>query len=100
MSRLRSTSVLSPLIEREAELSAFQTALGRGGGIVVIEAAAGLGKTALLEQGASMAAVDGWAVRRAAPSPPEQRLPFGVMRALLETPAREHPELLDGAAKA
>ena len=28
-------------------------------------------------------------LRRAAPSPLEQRLPFGVVRALLEAPARE-----------
>ncbi len=98
MSRLRSTTVLSPLIERDDELEALQTAVRAGRGVVVFEAAAGLGKTALLEQGAALAGADGWAVRRAAPSPLEQRLPFGVVRALLEAPAREHPELIHGAA--
>lgn len=98
MSRLRHTTVLSPLIERDTELEALQTAVRAGRGVVVIEAAAGLGKTALLEQGASLAGAAGWTVRRATPGPLEQRLPFGVVRALLEAPAREHPELLDGAA--
>jgi len=98
MSRLRSTTVLSPLIERDPELETLQTAVRAGRGVVVIEAAAGLGKTALLEQAAALAGADGWTVRRAAPSPLEQRLPFGVVRALLEAPAREHPELVDGAA--
>ncbi|MDA0179581.1 AAA family ATPase, partial [Solirubrobacter phytolaccae] len=86
------------MIERDPELETLQTAVRAGRGVVVIEAAAGLGKTALLEQGAALAGADGWTVRRAAPSPLEQRLPFGVVRALLEAPAREYPELMDGAA--
>ncbi|RKQ90754.1 regulatory LuxR family protein [Solirubrobacter pauli] len=98
MSRLRSTTVLSPLIERDPELETLQTVVRAGRGVVVIEAAAGLGKTALLEQAAALAGADGWTVRRATPSPLEQRLPFGVVRALLEAPAREHPDLVDGAA--
>jgi DNA-binding CsgD family transcriptional regulator len=98
MSRLRHTTVLSPLIERDTELEAMQTAVRAGRGVVVFEAAAGLGKTALLEAGAALAGAAGWTVRRAAPSPLEQRLPFGVVRALLEAPARDHPELLEGAA--
>lgn len=98
MSRLRSTTVLSPLIERDPELETLQTVVRAGRGVVVIEAAAGLGKTALLEQAAALAGADGWTVRRATPSPLEQRLPFGVVRALLEAPAREHADLVDGAA--
>ena len=47
-----------------------------------------------------MAAATGWLVRRATPSPLERALPFGVLRALLEAPTREHPEVARGAAAA
>ena len=57
----------------------------------------GLGKTALLDHAAALAEENGWLVRRAAPGPLEQHLPFGVVRALLEAPVRESGVALDGA---
>ena len=70
---------------------------------MVLEAAAGLGKTALLEHAARLAADAGCLVRQAAPGPHERDFPFGVVRTLLEPPLRQVPEgeraaLLTGAA--
>ncbi len=78
---------------------------GRNGGVVLLEAAAGLGKSALLEHATQSAGDAGYLVRRAAPGPLERHFPFGVVRALLEAPLREAPDeqrerLLDGAAAA
>ena len=56
------------------------------GGVVVVEAAAGLGKTALLDRAASLAVDAGYLVRRAAPAPLECHFSSGVLRALLEAP--------------
>src|SRR3954454_7654495 len=96
------TATPSPLIERAFELDALCAAVRAGSGVVVLEAAAGLGKTALLEHGAALAAEAGFLVRRATPGPLERHFPFGVIRALLEAPVREadQAELLDGAAAA
>src|SRR5262245_45580456 len=88
----------SPLIERDLELDALRAAVRGGGGVVVLEATAGLGKTALLEQAAALAEDAGWLVRRAVPGPLEHHLPFGVVRALLEAPVRESGVALDGPA--
>src|SRR4051812_24078997 len=74
------------LIERGAELEVLRVAverLGHGrGGAVVLEAGAGLGKTALLDHVATLAADAGCALRRAAPGPLERELPLGVVRGL------------------
>jgi DNA-binding CsgD family transcriptional regulator/tetratricopeptide (TPR) repeat protein len=95
------------LIERADEFAALDRAVGRLvngiGGVVVIEAPAGLGKTALLEHAAELAAADGCLVRRAAPGPHERDFPFGAVRTLLEAPlhnASDHDRarLLDGPA--
>ena len=93
------------LLERGAELEALGDAVARAaegrGALVVLEAAAGLGKTALLDHAGLLAADAGWEVRRAAPGPLERHFPFGVVRALLEAPLRDasDPErLLEGAA--
>jgi DNA-binding CsgD family transcriptional regulator len=97
----------APLIERAVEIEVLGGAvrsLSEGdGGVIVLDAPAGLGKTALLEHTALTAADAGCLVRRAAPGPLERHFPFGVVRALLEAPLREASEderaqLLDGAA--
>ena len=102
-----STASETVLIERVAELDALERAVaavaGRTGGVVVIEAAAGLGKTAMLEHAARLAADAGCLVRQAAPGPHERDFPFGVVRTLLEPLLRQVPEgeraaLLTGAA--
>ena len=99
----------APLIERAVELGVLAGAVRRladgDGGVVVLDAPAGLGKTALLEHAALFAADAGCLVRRAAPGPLERHFPFGVVRALLEAPLREasgeeRAQLLDGAAAA
>jgi DNA-binding CsgD family transcriptional regulator len=76
------------LIERGAECDALGRAVAHladgTGGVVVLEAAAGLGKTVLLEHTADLARDAGCLVRRAAPSPHERHFPFGVVRTLLE----------------
>jgi DNA-binding CsgD family transcriptional regulator len=97
----------APLIERAVEIEVLDgtvRCLAEGdGGVVVVDAPAGLGKTALLEHATLAAAEAGCLVRRAAPGPLERHFPFGVVRALLEAPLREASEderaqLLDGAA--
>jgi AAA ATPase domain len=95
------------LIERVTELDVLGravAALGDGtGGVVVLEATAGLGKTALLEHAGRLASEAGCLVCNAAPSPHERDFPFGVVRTLLEAPLRavpatERATLLTGAA--
>ena len=107
-----SSSDENPLIERVDELDVLARAVMRlsggthatgAGGVVVLEAAAGLGKTALLEHCARLAADAGCTVRHAAPGPHERQFPFGVIRTLLESPLREASErerasLLSGPA--
>jgi DNA-binding CsgD family transcriptional regulator/predicted negative regulator of RcsB-dependent stress response len=101
---------LTPLLERSAELAAVQDALreaassGRGR-LLVVEGAAGIGKTRLLRAAGGLATDRGWDVLRAAGSQLERALPFGVALQLFESrlkrllPAeREH--LLSGAAAA
>src|SRR3954451_22052896 len=90
----------SPIVERIFELDALRAAVRGGGGVVLLEAAAGLGKTILLDHGAALAAETGWQVRRAAPGPLERHFPFGLVRTLLEAPVRESGMVLDGAAAA
>src|SRR3954463_13237389 len=96
-----------PLLERAAELGVLGDALasatsGRGA-VIVLEAAAGLGKTALIDHTERRAAAAGSDVRRAAPGPFERHFPYGVIRTLLETPLRaasepERERMLQGAA--
>jgi DNA-binding CsgD family transcriptional regulator len=85
-----------PLIERAVELDVLGAAVSRlaerEGGVVVLEAAAGLGKTALLQHATRLATAAGCLVRRAAPGPLERHFPFGAVRALLEAPLRDASE--------
>jgi len=83
------------LLERTLELAVLEEAIRRvaasEGSVIVLEAAAGLGKTALLDHAARVAAHAGCIVRRAAPAAPERDFPFGVVRSLLEGPLRGRP---------
>jgi DNA-binding CsgD family transcriptional regulator len=95
----------APIIERSVELWVLRGALTRlqdgAGAVVVLDAGAGLGKTALIEQTARSAADADCLVRHAAPGPLERGFPYGVVRALLEAPARDRRHtLLDPAAAA
>src|ERR1700742_4712941 len=101
------TKAPAPLIERSVELEVLAAAVrrlaGGGSGVVVLEAPAGLGKTALLEHTAALAPSAGCLVRRAVPGPLERHFSYGVVRSLLEAPLRdasgaERARLLDGAA--
>ena len=87
-----------PLLEREGEASVLAAALagaaeGRGA-VVVIEGAAGLGKTRLLRHAAELAS--GARVLTASGSELEHEFGFGVVRQLLERVAAEAG--LEGAA--
>ena len=44
------------LLERERELAAVELLLARGGGVLVVEGRAGIGKTALVEEAGRRAA--------------------------------------------
>src|SRR5262249_18711280 len=73
------------------------------GGVLTLEAPAGLGKTVLIEHTARLAEEAGFLVRHAASGPLERHFSFGVMRALLEAPVRgalppQRARLLDGVA--
>ena len=76
------------LIERSTEISTLERSLAPvsegTGAAVVIEAAAGAGKSALLDLAEHAARDAGLLVRRAAHGPAERRFPLGTMRALIE----------------
>ena len=97
-----------PLLEREADFDAVSSLLersrdGGGGGLVVVEGAPGVGKTALLDQAAGTASGMGMLVLRARGHELERSLTWGAARMLLEdhlagpTAARAD-HLLDGPA--
>jgi DNA-binding CsgD family transcriptional regulator len=95
------------LLERESELavlhSVIEAASGGAGRCVIVEGAAGIGKTSLLRAAGGHAATAGLRVLRARGSELEQTLPYGVARQLFERPlARASPEeredALTGAA--
>ena len=76
------------LLERDAELHALDDALGNAevgqGGIVLVEAATGLGKSRLLYEAAELAAARGARVLSASGRDLERDLPFGVGLQLFE----------------
>jgi DNA-binding CsgD family transcriptional regulator len=76
------------LLEREAELRALETALRKSregqGGIVLVEASTGLGKSRLLEEAATLAGARGMRVLAASGRDLERDLPFGVALQLFE----------------
>jgi DNA-binding CsgD family transcriptional regulator/predicted negative regulator of RcsB-dependent stress response len=75
---------VTTLLERERELAAVEALLERGSGVLVIEGAAGIGKTALVEAACSRAAGRGDLVLRARGSELEAGFPFAVVRQLFE----------------
>jgi predicted ATPase len=93
------------LHERERELAAVELLLARGGGVLVVEGRAGIGKTALAEEAGRRAEVLGHQVVRARGSELEAGFAFGVVRQLFErcladAGAAERKALLAGPAAA
>jgi DNA-binding CsgD family transcriptional regulator len=81
------------LLEREDEVEHVRAALHaagrRAGGALVIEGAAGMGKSRLLEEARLRAADHGVGVLSARATDLEQGFPFGVVRQLFERPLLE-----------
>jgi DNA-binding CsgD family transcriptional regulator len=96
------------LLEREAELDELQAALESAragtGGLLVVEGAAGIGKTRLLQAARETAERTGMRVLRSRGSELERDFPFALVRQLFEPaltavePA-EREQLLSGAAR-
>jgi DNA-binding CsgD family transcriptional regulator len=98
-------SPVRPLLEREAEVAALsaliEAARSGDGRLVVIEGAAGIGKTRLLAEARSLAR--GFEVLSARAGELESDFAFGVVRQLFEStlalaPADVRAQLLSGAA--
>jgi DNA-binding CsgD family transcriptional regulator len=95
------------LVERDVELGLLvdlvHDVAGRRGGLLLIEASAGLGKSALLEHGAWVAREAGLLVLRARGHELERAFAWGVARSLFEGLLLDYAEperrrLLDGPA--
>src|SRR5687767_6290141 len=82
------SNLTGALLERDAELQALGDAIGNSeagqGGIVLVEASTGLGKSRLLEEAAALAAARGARVLGASGRDLEHDLPFGVALQLFE----------------
>jgi DNA-binding CsgD family transcriptional regulator/tetratricopeptide (TPR) repeat protein len=90
------SSALAPpaaLLERERELERVRAALRaagqRAGAALVIEGAAGMGKSRLLEEARVLASDLGLRILAARATELEQGFPFGVVRQLFERPLME-----------
>lgn len=95
------------LFEREKELAAIRGVLARaadgGGGLVLIDGPAGIGKTALLETARALATGDGFEVLTARGAELEHDFAFGLVRQLFEPvlvrlSRSERDEVLSGSA--
>ena len=95
------------LLERERELCEVQVLLdvarSHHGGVLVLEAPAGMGKTRLLQRSCELASDRSMATLRAVGSELERDVPFGIVLQLLEArlaraSPKEREELLSGAA--
>jgi DNA-binding CsgD family transcriptional regulator len=93
------------LLERDRQLERIGGCLGRArqghGGALVVEGAAGIGKTALLAAGRDAARASGFRVLRARGAELEREFAFGVVRQLFDpvvagASAQERARLLDG----
>lgn len=103
----RTGDVATRLLEREAELERLDALLERGtageGRPALVEGEAGIGKTALLNEYAALAAERGFRVLSGRGGELERDFAWGVIRQLYERPlleldAAERRELLGGAA--
>ena len=100
----RGLTLWGVLFEREGELASLEGLLD-GGGVVVVEGGAGIGKTSLLDEASHRAGELGWEVLRARGSELEAGFAFGVVRQLFERRlaalnADEQEKLLRGPAAA
>jgi AAA ATPase domain len=88
---MASAGTEAPLLERDVELAAFDSALGAArqgrGSFVYVTGPAGAGKTALLRRARALAGSAGFAVLSATGSQLERDFAFGVVRQLLEGPS-------------
>jgi DNA-binding CsgD family transcriptional regulator len=109
LARQRKSTEVTVLLERERELDELAAAIGDArdgtGGLMAIEAQAGLGKTRLLHATRAAAAEAGLRVLTARATELERDFPFGLVRQLFEPqlaalPAPERDELFDGASAA
>jgi DNA-binding SARP family transcriptional activator len=86
--RAASRKETEALLERDGPLAAIEelieSALRRDGSLLAVEAAAGLGKSALLTVARDRAAAQGLRVASARGADLEQDFPFGIVRQLLE----------------
>lgn len=96
-----------PVVDREPELTALRGALQRArtgcGQLVMVEGAAGTGKSTLLKQTAAMVGADDLVLLSARGGELERDYPFGVIRQLFEPmlcqrDQRDRARLLSGAA--
>ncbi|MDW5598822.1 AAA family ATPase, partial [Conexibacter stalactiti] len=102
------TATSERLLERDAEVARLRRALAAAtdgaGGVTVLAAPAGLGKTALLEAALAEAAANGLRPLTARAGELEQEFAFGVVRQLVEPAVvaasdEERARLLSGAAR-
>src|SRR4051794_7173137 len=94
---------LPALLERDHEVALIEeliagTAAGEGG-LLVVEAEAGMGKTELLRTAGTLGEAAGLRVLRARGSELDRPFAFGMVRQLLEREAAASPELLTGGAE-
>ena len=91
------------LLESDTELELFERVIERaargGGGVVLVEGQAGVGKTELLRVAGSLGDASGLRVLRGPGTDLDRPFGFGVVRQLLERCVRESPALLGGGAE-
>src|SRR4051794_11682084 len=105
--RLLASITHAALVEREEEVAGLRAALedarGGGGGVVLVEGPAGIGKTRLLLETAAIARSEDMLVLEARGSELEADFGFGVVHQLFDgvvarSPATREERLLSGAA--
>ena len=91
------------LLEREMELGRMRAlvagAAGGTGGLVIVEAQAGVGKTALLRSVGALGEAAGLRVLRGRGAELDRAFAFGMVRRLLEREVAQAPELLTMGAE-